>query len=158
MIASLNKRVTAKLTLAFITYKEETTDWPNRFIYLSVTLEVPPKYTYRLTTLHTCLLCLQIAASVDTKDGQMTHIFPLRLPIVPGTTIYKTLQGTTTTPPLEGTTTPPLQGATTAPPLQGAATTPPLEGVTTTPPLQGAPITEEVATLLTQEEEVIGGN
>ena len=85
-IASLNKRVTAKLTLTFIPYKMETTDWPDRFSYLGISLDIPSKHMDGLTTHHCCFLCLDITAA---SKGLKTHKFPLQLPIAPGTTTFK---------------------------------------------------------------------
>ena len=74
------RSATAKLTLTFISYREETTDWPDRFSYLTISLEIPSKYTYGLTTLHSCHLCLHVTA---TGEGLWGHEIPLRLAISP---------------------------------------------------------------------------
>ena len=74
------RSATAKLTLTFISYREETTDWPDRFTYLTILLEIPPKYTYGLTTLHSCHLCLQVTATGEGVEG---CVIPLRLAISP---------------------------------------------------------------------------
>lgn len=59
---------TAKLLLTIIPYKKESTEWPDRFSYVSILLCIPQCYVRALTLEHTCTLHLDITSNDEPEE------------------------------------------------------------------------------------------
>ena len=62
-IPTCGRRCYAKLTIRFISYLKERTDWPDRFCRMSCDLKIPSRYVDALTVCHRCTVVININVS-----------------------------------------------------------------------------------------------